>query len=136
MLGEDGLDVQRELLGRTARVRREAEECMVYGTLEGEVDFMEKPQIREVRLKDVWRARHRVAKMPDIYGTVWKNLERTATAVTVGSARDSTTVLRFRVPAKGLRLIESPSTAGARYVECDDVGELTLPAFGLAFLRD
>jgi hypothetical protein len=136
MLGEDGLDVQRELLGRTARVRREAEEFMVYGTLEGEVDFMEKPQIREVRLKDVWRTRHRVAKMPDIYGTVWKNLERTATAVTVGSARDSTTVLRFRVPVKGLRLIESPSTAGARYVECDDVGELTLPAFGLAFLRD
>ena len=135
MLGGDGLEAQCELLFRTARIRRLAQDFMVYGTLEGDVDFIEPPPEKAFTIRHIWRTRQWTVRMPELFGTVWKTLDGKRTGVAAGNARDRPAVLKFRVPARGLRLRESPAATGAVYRECDGVGELTLPARGIAFLE-
>lgn len=136
MLGEDGLDVQRELLARTAHVRRRAEDFMIYGTLEGEVPFVDPPQEKTFALKHIWRTNSsRNIRMPELFATHWRNLGGTAHGIAAGNAKSTREVLRLKLPAKGFRLAGGVAQHGATYREADGIGELTLPPRGIAFLR-
>ncbi len=134
-LGDPGYDRPRELIARTARLRRAAAEFMIYGTLEGEIPFIEKPTERDFRLEHVWRTTVRTIRMPEVFGTVWKNLDGTATAIVAGNASGETATLRFTLPAVGFKVVNAPGTAKVAYREEDGVGTLEIPPRGLAFLR-
>ena len=134
-LGDPGYDRQRELIARTARLRRAAAEFMIYGTLEGELPFIEKPVERDFRLDHVWRTTTRTIRMPEVFGTVWKNLDGTATAIVAGNASGKTATLRFTLPAVGFKVVNAPGTAKVTYREESGVGTLEIPPRGLAFLR-
>ena len=118
---------KQKLLGMLARVRRTAAEFMIYGTLEDEVRFTDAPPPEEFEIKALWRDTKRIFTLPTVMGTVWRNLEKTATALIVANATDKPHTVRFRLPAHGFALQRISGMEDAAYREENDVGVITLP---------
>ena len=137
-LGDGKFAAQRNLILRVAKIRRAAEAFMVYGSLADEVRFAEPPPVREYRMNYLWRPNTWIDKvhMPDLHGTVWRDVSGTKSAVFAANATASSRRVKFRLPCRGLKAVELPETVGVSYSEVDDMGELSLPAHGIAFLTD
>ena len=123
---------KQEFLGMLARVRRTAAEFMIYGTLEGDVDFVDSPPPRTVMMKQrlwTWKEGSPLWKLtyPVVMGTVWKNLEGTKTAMVVANSSDKPQTVRFRLPTRGFALQKLPGVTAAEYREEGDFGVLVLP---------
>ena len=129
---------QQKIIARLARIRRAAAEFMVYGRLVDEVRFTTEQPLREYPMKYLWRPEKWVDKvhMPDVHGTVWKNNEGTTHAVFVANAAAVERKVSFRLPCKGLSAVIAHDTADVRYGERNGIGELVLPAHGIAFLTN
>ena len=89
-------------------------------------------------MKYLWRPEKWVDKvhMPDIHGTVWKNNDGTAHAVVVANAVAVERKVSFKLPCKGLSPVTTHDAADVRYIERNGIGELVLPAHGIAFLTN
>ena len=136
-LGDRRFERQRGITARLARIRRAAAEFLVYGSLMDKVRFSPPPPVREYRMNYLWRPSTWIDKvhMPEIHGTVWRDLSGRACAVFVANATGDSRRIGFRPPCAGLTPVELPETSGVRYTESGGVGELTLPPHGIAFLK-
>lgn len=126
---------QQKCLGTCARVRRSAEEFMVYGTLEDEVRFVEPVPEEKFTLHSIWSKYEYHYTLPLVTGTVWRNLEGTATALIVANASDKPQTVRFRLPAKGLKVQCVANVATSDYHEDGSIGVLTMPGASATYLR-
>ena len=137
-IGEERFSRQRETVARLAKIRRAAADYVVYGSLDGEMDFLEKPQVREYRMNYLWRPSTWIEKVrqSDLHSSVWTSRKDGSMAVFVANAAETERIVRFKLPCKGLEAVKLPETAGACYAESGDVGTLRLPARGIAFLSN
>ena len=135
---QSALARQRKIIARLARIRRAAAEFMVYGRLVDEVRFTAEQPLREYTMNYLWRPENWIDKvhMPDIHGTVWQNNSGTAHAMFVANAAAVERKVSFKLPCKGLSPVAIRDTADVRYCERNDIGELVLPAHGIAFLTN
>ena len=136
-IGDPKFARQQGIIARLARIRRAAEEFMVYGSLVDEVRFLNEPPVREYAMKYLWRPKEWIDKvhMSDLHGMVWRSRSGKSCAAFVANATAGARRVRFRVPCGGLKSVEMPETAGVSYSEIDGVGELELPPHGIAYLR-
>lgn len=136
-IGDPKFARQQGIIARLARVRRAAEEFMVYGSLVDEVRFIDEPPTREYAMNYLWRPREWIDKvhMPDLHGMVWHSRSGTSCAVFVANASAEARRVRFRAPCSRLKPVVLAETAGVSYSESGDVGEVGLPPHGIAFLR-
>ena len=137
-IGEPKFERQRGVISRLARIRRELADFMVYGRLVDEVRFADPPQIREYRMNHLWRPETWIDRvhMPDLHGTVWNSMDGSAVAAVVANASGKARSVRFRMPAKGMRLMAVPGAEGAAFSESDGTGALELPPDGIAVLTN
>ncbi len=126
---------QQKCLGTCARVRRAAEEFMVYGTLEDEVRFVESVPEENFTLHSIWRKYDYHYTLPLVTGTIWSNLAGTATALIVANASDKPQTVRFRLPVRGFALQHVAGTEDAAYREENDIGVMTLPPTAAVYLK-
>ena len=73
--------------------------------------------------------------MPDVFGTIWKDVEEVATAVVLANAANEPRTVRFKAVAKDLALQNLVGFANAAMENVDGVVSLTLPPRGFAFLK-
>lgn len=128
---------QQGVIARLAKIRRAAAEFMVYGQLVDDVRFVKQLPVREYKMNYLWRPKEWIDKvhMPDLHGTVWRDLSGKACAVFVANAADTKRCVKFNLPCSGLKPVEIPETAGVEFSEVGGMGELLLPPNSIAFLR-
>ena len=126
---------QQKLWGRLARVRRMAQEFMIYGTLEDELRFAEPPPEGEVTLTHTWTGKTRARfPLPVVLGTVWKNQEGTATAIVAANWSDAPQTVRLRLPARGFAIRHVEGEEPPEYRENRGVGVAVLQPNSIAVL--
>ena len=125
---------KQKCLGMLARARRAAAEFMVYGTLEDELRFTEKPPQTVFDMNPLWRGKPFKFTLPAVTGTFWRNLDRTGAAIVAANASDQAQTVRFRLPCRGFALQRLPGTMAAEYREEGGVGVLALPPASPAYL--
>ena len=125
----------QKCLRTCARVRRAAEEFMVYGTLEDEVRFVGTVPEEKFTYHSVWRTYDYHWTMPLVIGNVWKNLSGTATAIVVANASDKRQAVRFRLPIRGFAPQHVSGVADAEYIEDGGVGILDMPPATATWLK-
>ena len=118
---------QQQFIGMLARARRAAKDFMIYGTLEGEIDFAEPVPEGKFTMQTIWHVYDYHHTLPLVMGTVWKNLEGTETALVVANSSDVSQTVRFRLPVRGLALRALPGVTAAEFKEDGDIGILMLP---------
>ena len=127
---------QQKYIGDIARFRRAAKKFMVYGFLDNEVRFLEEQAKTPCKVEQVWRPQYSVNwMMPDVFGTIWKDVEEVATAVVLANAANEPRTVRFKAVAKDLELQNLGGFANAAMENVDGVVSLTLPPRGFAFLK-
>lgn len=126
---------QQKCLGTCARVRRAAEEFIVYGTLEDEVRFVVSVPEENFTLHSIWRKYDYHYTLPLVTGTIWSNLAGTATALILANASDKPQTVRFRLPVRGFALQHVAGTEDAAYREENDIGVMTLPPSAAVYLK-
>ena len=136
-IGEERFASQRSVIARLAKIRRAAADYMVYGSLDGEVDFVEKPQVHEYKMNYLWRPTTWIDKVhqSDLHGTVWTSRKDSSRAIFVANAARSVRTVSFRLPACGFEVVSLPETDGVSYSEKGGIGTLVLPGSGIAFLK-
>ena len=136
-IGEERFASQRSVIARLAKIRRAAADYMVYGSLDGEVDFVEKPQVHEYKMNYLWRPTTWIDKVhqSDLHGTVWTSRKDGSRAIFVANAARSARTVSFRLPAGGFKVVPLPETTGVLYSDKDGIGTLVLPGSGIAFLK-
>ena len=136
-IGEERFASQRSVIARLAKIRRAAADYMVYGSLDGEVDFVEKPQVHEYKMNYLWRPTTWIDKVhqSDLHGTVWTSRKDSSRAIFVANAARSVRTVSFRLPAGGFKVVSLPETDGVSYSEKGGIGTLVLPGSGIAFLK-
>ena len=137
-IGDSKFSRQQRVVARLARIRRVLADFMVYGRLEDEVRFVEAPPVREYRMNYLWRPSNWIDKvhMPDLHGTVWRSVEEEAVMVLIANASGRARCVKFKLPAKDLRLVEIPGTEGAIFSTTDGLGILDLPPYGIAVVMN
>jgi hypothetical protein len=135
-IGESRFARQRNIIARVARIRRAAEDYMVYGSLDDEVRFAALPRSREYAMNYLWRPSTWIGKVhqPDLHGTVWTSRKDGSRAMFIANATPRERKVSFRLPSRGFRPVSMPETDGCSYSESSDVGNIVLPPHGIAFL--
>ena len=133
-IGDPKFARQQGIIARLAGIRRSLADFMVYGRLEDEVRFVDAPKVREYGMNYLWRPKEWPEKvhMPELHGTVWRGADGLSVAAVVANAGEKPRRVRFRVPAKGMKLVAMPGAEGASFAESDGIGELYLPPNGIA----
>ncbi len=136
-IGENRFVRQRNMIARLAKIRRAAEDYMVYGSLDGEVRFTEPPKEREYAMNYLWRPANWPSKVhqADLHGTVWTSRKDGSRAMLVANATPHERRVSFRLPCRGFKTVELKETSGCTYSESANVGSLVLPPHGIAFLK-
>ena len=84
----------------------------------------------------LWRPQYSaVWKMPDVFGSIWQDIDRKTTAVVAANAADAPRTVRFKAPAQGLAVQSLDGFAAAAAEERGGIVLLTIPARGFAFLK-
>ena len=126
---------QQKCLGTCARVRRAAEEFMVYGTLEGDVGFVGQVPEGKVTLHSIWHVYDYHWELPLVIGKVWKSQDGTAMALVFANASDKPQTVRFRLPVRGFAAQHVAGVADSEYHEEGSVGVLTMPPASAMYLK-
>ena len=127
---------QQKYIGDIARFRRAAKKYMVYGFLDNEVRFLDEQAKTSCKVEQVWRPQYSANwMMPDVFGTIWKDVEEVSTAVVLANAANGPRTVRFNAAAKDLALQKLGGFDGAKMDASDGVVSVTLPACGFAFLE-
>ena len=137
-IGDPKFARQQGVIARLARLRRALADFMVYGRLEDEVRFADPPPEREYRMNYLWRPNEWIDKvhMPDLHGTVWRNADGDAVMAVVANASDRVRGVKFRLPAKDMRLVEFPGADGAVFSVAAGHGKIDLPPYGIAVVMN
>ena len=125
---------KQKCLGMLARARRAAAAFMIYGTLEDELRFTEKPAQIVFEMNPVWRGKPFKFTLPAVTGTFWRNIDRTGAAIVAANASGMAQTVRFRLPCRGFALQRLSGVPTAEYREEGDFGILALPPASPAFL--
>lgn len=126
---------QQKYIGDIARFRRCARKFMVYGFLDNEVRMLDEQKKIPCKVEQIWRPQYSaVWMMPDVFGTVWTNLDG-ATAVIVANAASEKRTVRFKSPAPALRVRSVEGFAAPDMKNEDGVVTLGVPPRGFAFLE-
>ena len=125
---------KQKCLGMLARVRRAAAEFMIYGTLEDELRFTEKPPQITYDKKAIWQDTSRKLTLPAVTGTFWRSADG-AVAIIAANASDKPQTVRFRLPAKGFKVQCIASVATSDCHEDGNIGILTIPGASAAYLK-
>ena len=127
---------QQKYIGDIARFRRAAKKFMVYGFLDNEVRMLDGQRLTDCKVEQVWRPQYSaVWKMPDVFGSIWQDIDRKTTAVVAANAADAPRTVRFKAPAQGLAVQSLDGFAAAAAEERGGIVSLTIPARGFAFLK-
>lgn len=133
----DQFKPQQDVLRMCARVRRQAEDFMIYGTLEDTVRFIgEVPSYTGI-METIWHKYDYHYTLPQVTGNVWKTIDGGATGVVLANASGRSETVRFKVPATGLKLQRLEGVPeGAAYSETEGIATLVLPPVSAVFLRN
>jgi hypothetical protein len=136
-IGESRFNRQREMIVRLAKIRRVAEDYMVYGMLEDEVRFTDPLKEKEYPMNYLWRPTAWPSKvhMYDLHGTVWKSRKDGSRAIVVANASSNERKVSFRLPCNGFKVVDMEETSGCVYSEFENNGTLFMKPHGIAFLR-
>ena len=127
---------QQKYIGDIARFRRAAKKFMVYGFLDNEVRMLDVQKSVACRVEQIWRPQYsNIWMMPDVFGTIWKDVDEVSTAVVVANAANEPRTVRFKTPAKGILLQALGDFTAATAEERGGIISLTVPARGFAFLK-
>ena len=127
---------RQKFIGMLARIRRAAEDFMIYGKLEDEVRFIDVPPPEKFDLTEIWRdGKSWKYTLPVVTGTVWRDQKNSAAAIIVANATDKPQSVRFRLPAKGFKVQYIANVATSDYHEDGHAGVLTIPGASAAYLK-
>ena len=127
---------QQKYIGDIARFRRAAKKFMVYGFLDNEVRMLDEQKFTDCRVEQVWRPQYSALwQMPDVFGTIWQDVDGKSTAVVLANAAGVPRTVRFKAPASGLAVQRIEGLALPSAGDCGATVSLTVPARGFAFLK-
>lgn len=135
-IGDPKFARQQRVVARLARIRRSLADFMVYGRLEDEVRFVEAPPVREYRMNYLWRPSNWIDKvhMPDLHGAVWRSSG--GVMAVIANASGKARSVKFKLPAKDMRLVEIPGADGVIFSAAGGLGKLDLPPYGIAVVMN